>query len=217
MPIPVIAAAVVAAATTGAIANKPKQLKNIGERKKKWLDEFSATAKDICAKNGVPYQMCVTQAALESGWGAAAPHYNHFGIKGAGTAGSVLLQGKEYIGGKYVPMTMKFAAYNSLADAIQGYCDAVKANPKFKYANEHFSNDLAKYIMWIWGNGYATAPDYVNTFFGVMSVIYRATGNEDFNIKLSKQDLSLLSKLKAKTAGKQRTAETESLLKDKQA
>lgn len=217
MPIPAIAAAIAAAAATGAAVNKPKKLKNIGERKKKWLDEFSAVAKEICAKNNVPYQMCVTQAALESGWGAAAPKFNHFGIKGEGSAGSIMLTGKEFVGGKYVPMKMKFAAYKTLADAIQGYCNAVKSNAKFKYANENFSGDLAKYIMWIWGNGYATDPNYVNTFFGVMSVIYRATGNEDFNLHLSKSDLQMLAKLKTKKAGSQRTALTESLLKDKTA
>ena len=212
MPLPLIVPILVAA-TTGAAVHTPKKLKNIGVKKKAWLDSFMATAKNICDWYGVPYQMCVTQAALESGWGEKAPKFNHFGIKGEGSAGFSSATGKEFIGGQYVAKVMKFAAYKSLEDAIQAYCNAMKNNPKFQYATAHFSNNLNKFIIWIWGKGYATAPDYVYTFFGVMSVIYRATGNEDFNRKLTPQDVAMIKKLKGKVAGQQRSSLTESLLK----
>lgn len=204
---------VIAAVATGALAHKPKKLKNIGEKKKSWLDSFTATAKPICEKNGIPYQMCVAQAALESGWGAKAPKFNHFGIKGSGSAGTQKFTAKEFKGGKYITKEMSFAAYNSLDDAIQAYCNAMKNNPKFKYATEAFSSDLSRFATWIWGRGYATDPDYVFTALGVISVIYRATGNEDFNQKLTPEVLSIVNKLKKKEAGSQRSALTESLLK----
>jgi flagellum-specific peptidoglycan hydrolase FlgJ len=213
MPLPLIVPILIAA-TTGATVHTPKKLKNIGVKKKSWLDSFMATAKVICKKNGVPYQMCVTQAALESGWGEKAPKFNHFGIKGEGSAGFSSATGKEFVGGQYVSKVMKFAAYSSLEDAIQSYCNAMKDNPKFKYATENFSNDLNKFIIWIWGKGYATSPDYVYTFFGVMSVIYRATGNEDFNKQLTAADKLMIKKLRGKVAGSKRAALTESLLKD---
>jgi flagellum-specific peptidoglycan hydrolase FlgJ len=206
---------VVAALATGALAHKPKKLKNIGEKKKSWLDSFTAAAKPICEKNGIPYQMCVAQAALESGWGAKAPKFNHFGIKGSGSAGTQTFKSKEFKGGQYVAKEMNFAAYKSLEDAIQAYCDAMKNNPKFKYATEKFSTDFNKFATWIWGKGYATDPNYVLTLLGVINVVYRATGNEDFNQKLTPEILKVVNQLKKKEAGTQRSALTESLLKEK--
>lgn len=210
--LPIIIAAAVGAAATP-VVHKPKTLKNIGVKKKTWLDSFIASAKPICEKNGVPYQMCVAQAALESGWGAAAPRFNHFGIKGSGTAGSQSFSSKEFLKGQWVQKTMKFAAYASLDDAIQAYCTAMKNNPNFKYATEHFGDNIGKFASWIWGKGYATAPTYVHTVFGVIRTIYNATGNEDFNMKMDPAIAKIVGKLQKVDAGPVRSAMTEKLLK----
>jgi len=212
MIVPVVAA-IVSTVASGVAVHTPKKLKNIGTAKKAWLDSFTAAAKPICKANGVPYQMCVAQAALESGWGAHAPGFNHFGIKGSGSAGSLLLAGHEFIGGKKIAKKMSFAAYKTLDDAIQGYCHAMKNNPRFKYATEAFPDNFEKFTTWIWGNGYATAPDYVYTLIGVASVIYRATGNEDFNIKPSSGLSSIIKKLQSVEKSK-RVAMTSELLRE---
>ena len=215
MPVPIIAAALIASAAgagTAVAVHQPKKLKNIGEKKKTWLDAFIAAAKPVCEKNGVPYQMCVAQAALESGWGAAAPKFNHFGIKGEGSAGSQEFSSKEFLNGKWIQKKMKFAAYKSLEDAIQGYCTAMRNNPNFKYATEHFANDLGKFTTWIWGRGYATAPTYVQTVFGVVRTIYNATGNPDFDFTASKEILNVVKKLQKVAAGPARSTLTQKLL-----
>jgi len=199
-----LAVAVVAGAVASSVAGKPKKLKNIGAKKKAWLDQFSADAKKVCTESGIPFQVCVTQAAYESGWGEKAPGFNYFGIKGSGDAGVQYFTATEYIGGVKVKKQMGFAKFSSIAAGIKGYCNMMNNNPRFKPAVENFSNDPAAFFIWIWSAGYATYPDYVSTCLGVMSVIYRATGDESYNIKLSPERLKLLKSLKTKTKSSQR-------------
>ena len=194
----------IAGGGAAAAIGKPKKLKNIGEKKKSWLDAFIIAAKPVCEKANIPYQVCVAQAALESGWGVAAPGYNYFGIKGKGTDGSQQFVSSEILSGKKVVMKMTFAKYKDMSDGIAGYCKAMNTNPLFAPASKNFPNDPVKFITWLWASGYATAPNYILTIVGVMSVIYRATGNNDFNIIASPDMKKLVAKLKDAKAGSQR-------------
>lgn len=207
-----ITTGIVAAAVASAVAGKPKKLKNIGKAKKGWLDKFIVDAKEICATNSVPFQVCVTQAALESGWGAKAPGFNYFGIKGAGDAGSSTFASTEYVKGQKKVLTMKFAKFSSMKAGVQGYCNVMKNNPLFKPATDNFSNDPVDFFIWIWSHGYATLPDYVARCVGVMSVIYRATGNEEFNIKYPKDKMKLVAKLREKEGSARRAAAKSAML-----
>jgi flagellar protein FlgJ len=206
----VVAAAVGAA--VAAVTGKPKKLKNIGKAKKLWLDSFTASAKIVCEKNKIPFQVCVTQAALESGWGAKAPGFNYFGIKGSGDAGTQYFTATEVVKGVKVKMKMGFAKFSSIDAGIQGYCNVMNNNQRFKPAVENFSDDPVGFFIWIWSAGYATHPDYVNTCLGVMSVIYRATGDESFNVKISKARLKILGALKSKKNSSQRMEYASSAL-----
>lgn len=198
----VLAAAVGAAAS--ALAGKPKKLKNIGKAKKAWLDAFIADSKLICSKNNIPFQVCVTQAALESGWGSKAPGFNYFGIKGSGDAGTQFFIGTEILNGVKVKKKMGYAKFSSIAAGIQGYCNVMNNNDRFKPAVKNFSDDPVDFFIWIWSAGYATSKDYVASCLGVMSVIYRATGDESFNVSPSKSRKSLINKLKSKKTSAQR-------------
>ena len=200
----IIAAA--AAAVAAATAGKPKKLKNIGAKKKAWLDKFTPVAKEICKANGVPFQVCVTQAALESGWGEKAAGFNYFGIKGSGDAGTQEFVSSEFLKGQTVSKKMHFAKFSSMAAGIQGYCNVMTKNPRFSKASELFPTDPVSFFIWIWSAGYATSPSYVSTCIGVISVLYRATGDEDYNVVATKAQRAIIAKLVGTKPGKTRMA-----------
>lgn len=213
-PVTSLAIATAVGGGTAAVVGKPKKLKNIGKTKKEWLDNFIVAAKQVCKDNNIPFQVCVAQAALESGWGLHAPGYNYFGIKGAGSAGSQQFVSSEVINNAKVKLKMTFAKYNSMADGIAGYCKAMNNNKLFAPGPKNFSTDPVKYITWLWSSGYATAPNYISTVIGVISTIYRATGDEDFNVVTSPEMKKVIAKLKSAKANQRRALAAKELKVD---
>ena len=169
--------------------------------KKNWLAKFKPAAEVICAKYGVPPQVCVAQAALESGWGSRAAGFNYFGIKGKGTAGGQEWGTKEFKDGKYVKSTQTFAVYKSMEDGVEAYCKKVTTHPWFAPAAVLFAADPVRFVTWIWAMGYATAPDYAAMIVSVMNTIARATSDDAYKMAISKPVHSTLTKLKAAASG----------------
>lgn len=168
----------------GAAGNKTGKvvLKKLAKEKMAWLEQFMPAAERVCAQYGVPPQVCVAQAALESGWGKKAGGFNYFGMKGSGSAGSQSWATQEVKQGQKVAVTSKFAKFSSMDDALHAYCKMLTQNTNFKPAMERFSKDPARFVTWLWGMGYATALDYPHTLIGVMRTIYRATGNPTYDV-----------------------------------
>ena len=174
---------ILAAIATGLGSGNYKELTKLGPRKSAWLNTFTPVAKFVCDHNKVPYQACVTQAALESGWGLSAPNNNFYGIKINNT---------------------DYAKYNTIADGIQAYCNAIKNNQFFKPALDNYNNNIAYdtvsdntviFLIWIWAAGYAENEDYVKRSIGVMNLIYRVTGNEDFDASLTTDQAEMINYL----------------------
>lgn len=119
-----------------------------------------------CTANNVPYQICCAQAALESGYGKKAAHYNFWGIKGSGDAGSQNWVSKEWKHGKYVIKTQQFAKFSSAEVAFDAYAKLVSSGEFFK-GSTAFANDPAAFVAYLWGGGYASDPHYVTSVLGV--------------------------------------------------
>lgn len=148
----------------------PQQLAAWGANDK---DAFFAALKPAAVEAerqyGVPWQVTLVQAALESGWGKSAlGGYNIFGIKGTGPAGSVSVPTKEYVNGRYITITAKFAKYHDFHEAVvahgklfhNGYYD--KAVNQF--AKDHDPVAFARNIHGI----YATDPSYASKLISLM-------------------------------------------------
>lgn len=129
----------------------------------------------VCTPLGVPYQICCAQAALESGWGKAAAHYNYWGIKGSGDAGSQNWTSKEYKGdpqnGGYEPITAAFAKFSSPEAAFEAYAKMVSSGTFFN-GSTAYAYDPSAFICYLWASGYASDPDYVATSIGVCRTFY---------------------------------------------
>ena len=165
------------------------------DKQAKWAKEFATIAAPIVAKYKLPLQICVAQAATESGWGAAAPGGNYFGIKGKGPAGSTTVTTQEeFTPGTRTTIKDSFAAYGSTAQSIDGWCRFVTAS---RYVPPEGSNVGAR-LLWIWAAGYATASNYATFVSSVANSVAWRLGPE-FAINLSpaqKQLAATLSQMK---------------------
>lgn len=93
--------------------------------RERFVAEVSRLARDSHARTGMSAALQVAQAILESGWGQSVPvdkytgrlSYNLFGIKGTGTAGSVISNTWEEYYGVVYRIDARFRAYRSIEES----------------------------------------------------------------------------------------------------
>lgn len=129
--------------------------------------------------SGVPPQLMLGQAALESGWGKreirmadGSNSFNLFGIKAtANWQGKVAeVMTTEYRNGVAHKEIGKFRAYTSYEEAFKDYADLIGKNPR--YANVlRQSVDNAGLAQAIQNAGYATDPKYAEKLARVMGMM----------------------------------------------
>jgi len=151
-----------------------------------WIEKYGDITKRICEEEGIPYQICWAQAILESGSGTnvLARNNNLWGIKYRSKYHSRFVRKWtwEYLKKGKVKVFSKFAAWDTLEEGTRGYCQFLKRKRYLHDNLQKISSDPLKYLIWIWGRGYATARGYVPAWVKRMQKIYTATGNEDFNV-----------------------------------
>lgn len=141
-----------------------EELRNLGANDKtEFFRVLRAAAEESERVYGVPAEVTLAQAALESGWGKSEMGgYNLFGMKGVGPAGSVIKTTKEWDGSKYITVQAKFAKYHNFYEAVvehgkrfhNGYYDKAVQ----QYAKDHDYKNFIRNIQGI----YATDPQYSN-------------------------------------------------------
>lgn len=129
--------------------------------------------------SGVPPQLMLGQAALESGWGKreirmadGSNSFNLFGIKAnAGWNGKVAeVMTTEYKNGVAYKQVEKFRAYSSYAEAFQDYAGLISNNPRYADVLQQGS-DVAGMAQAIQKAGYATDPKYADKLVSIMGKI----------------------------------------------
>lgn len=141
---------------------QPSELKELGKNDKQaFFEALLPAAIASEQKYGVPAELTLAQAALESGW-AASPigGYNIFGIKGSGPAGKTSVNTKEFYDGKWVSVKDGFAKYHNFAEAMERH-GKLFHNGYYDKAVEQFSQDRSTYAFIDNIQGiYATDPRY---------------------------------------------------------
>lgn len=128
---------------------------------------------------GVPPQLILGQAALESGWGKheirmadGSNSYNLFGIKAHanwnGKIAEVLTT--EYTNGVPHQQVEKFRAYTSYAEAFRDYANMISRNPRYADVLQQ-GGEIAGMAQAIQKAGYATDPKYAEKLARVMGMI----------------------------------------------
>lgn len=141
-----------------------------------FVNKMLPHAMQASAASGVPPQLIMGQAALESGWGKheipmsdGSNSHNLFGIKAnAGWHGKVTeVITTEYKNGVASKQTGKFRAYSSYTEAFSDYASMLSSNPR--YANvlqqSHSPAGMAQALQ---QSGYATDPKYAEKLVSVM-------------------------------------------------
>lgn len=124
-------------------------------------------AQKVALKSGMPYEVVIAQAALETGWGKkiikteeGTESYNYFGVK-AGTS----WQGKtaaivttEYVNQRPLKITENFRVYTSHHEALEDYIDLLIKDNRYSSALQAPTAEQAATALQ--QANYATDPNY---------------------------------------------------------
>lgn len=125
--------------------------------------------------SGVPAQLIMAQAALESGWGRREirtedgnASYNLFGIKADRSWKGPVVETTttEYVNGVAQKTQATFRAYGSYEEAFSDYAEFLVTNPR--YANVRATKDPAEAAHGLQRAGYATDPQYGGKLVRIM-------------------------------------------------
>ncbi len=128
---------------------------------------------------GVPSQLMLGQAALESGWGKreirmadGSNSFNLFGIKATsewkGKVAEVMTT--EYRDGVAHKQIERFRAYPSYAEAFQDHANLISGNPRYAEVMNQAGNPSGMALA-IQRAGYATDPNYADKLVRVMGMV----------------------------------------------
>lgn len=150
-----------------------------GSTQQDFVNRMLPHAAEASRSTGVPPQLMLGQAALESGWGRreirmadGSNSYNLFGIKAnAGWDGKVAeVMTTEYRNGVAHKQVEKFRAYSSYAEAFQDYANMIGKNPRYAEVLQQ-GGDAAGMAQAIQKAGYATDPKYADKLARVMGMM----------------------------------------------
>lgn len=128
--------------------------------------------------SGVPAQLIMAQAALESGWGKreiraddGRASYNLFGIKADKSWKGPVVETTttEYVNGVAQKIQAKFRAYSSYEESFTDYARFLTSNPR--YADVLATKDPAEAAHGLQRAGYATDPQYGGKLVRIMKQI----------------------------------------------
>ena len=144
-----------------------------------FVDRMSPFAMQASQTSGVPAQLILGQAALESGWGKreirmpdGSNSFNLFGIKAtSGWNGKVAeVMTTEYRNGIAYKQVERFRAYSSYAEAFQDHANLIGNNPRYAEVMQQSGSPVGMAVA-IQRAGYATDPHYADKLARVMGMI----------------------------------------------
>ena len=143
-----------------------------------FMNKLAAPAQAASRSTGVPADLILAQAALETGWGrheiAAADggnSHNLFGIKaGSRWQGPTTeVATHEYLDGQRTRVTDSFRVYDSFEEAFTDYARLIGDNPR--YAEVAAASSPEQAARALQEGGYATDPAYADKLIAVMQTL----------------------------------------------
>lgn len=142
---------------------------------KAFVDAYGQMAYNDALKSGVPWEVTLAQAIVESGYGQSelsAKYNNFFGIKAGGNWNGPTVQmiTKECNDNGCYDTVGTFRVYGSAQESFTDHSDFLRTNERY-FGAFQFSNDPIKFIKAVADAGYATSPDYFSTVGRVVQQI----------------------------------------------
>ena len=151
---------------------------NRPEHVQRFVDRMAPAAKLASQASGVPAELILAQAALETGWGskpirtdAGADSHNLFGIKAGRhwTGKTTNISTTEYVGGNATSMVEPFRVYESADQSFMDYARLISKSSRYSsVVNANSAKEAAYQLQY---SGYATDPEYGNKLVAVMDTI----------------------------------------------
>ncbi|QFT86647.1 Peptidoglycan hydrolase FlgJ [Halomonas sp. THAF12] len=155
-------------ADSAAMADRPAHVQA-------FLERLAGPARAASRESGVPAELILAQAALETGWGrreiptaGGGNSHNLFGIKAGsrwqGETTEILTH--EVIDGRRQPVRDRFRVYDSFEQAFTDYARLIGDNPRYSGVGAAATPDQAARALQ--RGGYATDPAYADKLIAVM-------------------------------------------------
>lgn len=147
-----------------------------------FVERMAEPARRAGAASGIPHELILAQAALETGWGRhgittadGRDSHNVFGIKAGGSwqGESTEVITHEYVDGRRLRMAQSFRVYESLDAAFADYAHLLASNPR--YAGVLSASDVREAALALQQGGYATDPRYADKLMGVIELSQAST------------------------------------------
>lgn len=146
---------------------------------KDFVSALIAPAKSVQEKIGVPFEVIIAQAALETGWGQkiikdqnGSGSNNLFNIKADSrwVGDSIQKESLEFEQGAMVKKTSPFRAYQSLTESVNDYVSFLTDNDRYQDALQNPSN-VEHFVHSLQKAGYATDPQYANKIMATLRTV----------------------------------------------
>jgi len=145
-----------------------------GMEPKQFISLLVPDAQKLQLEFGIFASVTLAQAALETGWGKFMPKdkntgqvsYNLFGVKGKGTAGSVLSRTWEVYDGKRVEIDAQFRAYNNYLESLRDHHAFLMQDRYIPVCQAVTPGEAAEQL---YKCGYATDPDYPKKLIDIIN------------------------------------------------
>lgn len=146
-----------------------------------FVARLSVPARIASQQSGIPHQLILAQAALESGWGQreipttdGTPSHNLFGIKaGRSWNGPVTeITTTEFEQGAAKKVKAAFRVYGSYVEAMNDYVKLLANNPRYAGVVNARSPEQAAHALQ--RAGYATDPHYASKLVSVIQQMKQA-------------------------------------------
>lgn len=149
-----------------------------------FIERMRPHAEAAARAMGVPADLLLAQAGLETGWGKAQPHsndgstsHNLFGIKaGRSWNGAVAAASTtEYVAGAVVRTVERFRAYGSYTEAFQDFAKLITGNARYAGAVKNATDPVA-YARSLQSGGYASDPQYADKLVRAIRMVASYAG-----------------------------------------
>ncbi|MCG6656259.1 flagellar assembly peptidoglycan hydrolase FlgJ [Halomonas campisalis] len=142
----------------------------------RFMERLAQPAQVASRRTGVPAELILAQAALETGWGRheiatqdGGNSHNLFGIKaGSSWRGKTTdVVTHEYLNGQRTRLVDTFRVYDSFEEAFTDYARLIGDNPRYAAVTTAGSAEQA--ARELQAGGYATDPAYADKLIAVMN------------------------------------------------
>lgn len=149
-----------------------------------FLDKYGQPAYDISRQSGVPYEVILGQAIVESGWGESGlttSANNFFGIKAGSDWDGEIYRTRtreQQPDGTVYYVTAAFRKYATPLDSFRDHALLLTTSSRYEGAFEH-SRDPVRFLEAVWEAGYATDTQYVEIVGAVINSIESYVAEND--------------------------------------